>query len=215
MTTPGSSARPSEGVLPCGVELDALVAQVADGRRPEDPAHQRVCPHCRAALADLRELDDELRGLAAEPAPPPTGLGDRVMERVGVMATHGWHAVVPERDGTTRIAAWVVALVARRAALTVDGVGDVRGQATPPPAAVAAVRAEYADAGPTPAQRAGAMGIGVAGRKVVVTVQLTARPGVPLPGLAGAVRRAVVTGVRELTALDVVEVDVHVTDLAE
>lgn len=208
----------ARGALPCGADLDDLAAQVAGEHPGGDPAvqaHQRVCPHCRAALAEQAELDAALRELAAETPGTPPGLGGRVMERVGSMAVHGWHAVVPEPAGTTRIAAWVVAVVARRAAAAVDGVGDVVGRAVPPLAALVAVRAQYAGAGPTAEQRSGALGVGVAGRKVVVTVRLTARAGLPLPGLAQQVRRSVVDAVRELTGLEVVEVDVHVADLEE
>jgi len=200
--------------LACGCSLDDLLAQVADGADPADPEHQRACPHCRAALAELAELWAPVRTLEEEPPATPVGLDAKVMERVSAMATHAWHAVVPERDGVTRVAAWVVAVVARRAAQRVEGGRSVRGQAAPPAAAVAAVRAEWTT-GPTAAQRAGAMGIGVAGRRVVVTVQLTVAPGHPLPQLAEDVRRSVVAGVGELTGLDVVEVDVHVADLEE
>ena len=38
--------------LPCGADLDALVAQVADDV-PGDLAHQAGCPHCQAALAQI------------------------------------------------------------------------------------------------------------------------------------------------------------------
>lgn len=199
--------------LACGCSLDELLAQVADGTDPADPDHQRACPHCRAALAELAELWAPVRTLEEPPA-TPAGLDAKVMERVSAMATHAWHAVVPETHGVTRVAAWVVAVVARRAAQRVEGVRSVRGQAAPPPAAVAAVRAEWTG-GPTAAQRAGAMGIGVSGRRVVVTVQLTVAPGHPLPRLAEDVRRSVVAGVGALTGLDVVEVDVHVADLDE
>ncbi|MCW2583342.1 MAG: Asp23/Gls24 family envelope stress response protein, partial [Klenkia sp.] len=98
--------------LACGCSLDDLLAQVADGADPADPDHQRACPHCRAALAELAGLWAPVRELAETAPATPAGLDAKVMERVGAMATHAWHAVLPETDGVTRVAAWVVAVVA-------------------------------------------------------------------------------------------------------
>jgi hypothetical protein len=56
--------------LPCGADLGALVAQVADGV-PGDQAHQAGCPHCQAALAQLRELWSLVGRLAAERVEAP------------------------------------------------------------------------------------------------------------------------------------------------
>lgn len=42
--------------LPCGVRVDDLLAQVADGASTGDAAHQQACAHCRAALAELADL---------------------------------------------------------------------------------------------------------------------------------------------------------------
>src|SRR4029450_2101560 len=49
--------------LPCGADLDALVAQVAD-EVPGDLDHQAGCPHCQAALAQIEELWSLARQLA-------------------------------------------------------------------------------------------------------------------------------------------------------
>ncbi|SDN79309.1 Uncharacterized conserved protein YloU, alkaline shock protein (Asp23) family [Klenkia soli] len=135
---------------------------------------------------DGAELDGALRELAAEAEPVPSGLAGRVVERVDGLAGHDWHAVLVQPGGRTRVAGWVVALVARRAAAAVDGVGGATSRAS-------------AD--------------GVDG--VVVELGLTVRAGVPLPSLAEQVRRSVVGAVRELTGVEVVAVDVHVDDLVE
>lgn len=201
--------------LPCGVVFDDLLEQVADDRAPNDAAHQANCPHCRATLAELTDVWAPVRDLTESDSEPPESLTTSVMQRVVAIATHGWHAVVTEPLGVTRIAAWVVAVVARRAAERVDGVGLVRGRISPPAAAIAQVRAAFDRAQPTQGQRNQAAGIGVAGRRVVVTIDITAEPGYPLPALAGQIRRSVIEHVSALAGLDVVEVDVRVVDLED
>jgi hypothetical protein len=68
--------------LPCGADLGALVAQVADGAAPRDPAHQAGCPHCRAALAQLEELWSLAGRLARERVDVPERIDAVVMGRV-------------------------------------------------------------------------------------------------------------------------------------
>ena len=53
------------GPLPCGTELGALVAQVADGVEG-DRDHQAGCRWCQGALAELRRLWALVGELAAE-----------------------------------------------------------------------------------------------------------------------------------------------------
>lgn len=199
--------------LPCGTRFDDLLDQVADDIPPSDPEHQASCPHCRATLAELADIWAPVRAVAQEPNPPPDTLTASVMERVVAIATHGWHAVLKDTPGVTRIAAWVVAVVARRAAAGVSGVGQVRGQISPSASAIADVKAEFDFAQPTPGQRTQASGIGVAGRRVVVSITISAGAGQPLPALAEEIRTAVTRHVQALTGLDVIEVDVHVADL--
>jgi hypothetical protein len=67
--------------LPCGADLDALVAQVADGA-PGDLAHLAVCPWCQAALAELRELWSLAGRLAAERVEAPARIDAVVMGRI-------------------------------------------------------------------------------------------------------------------------------------
>jgi uncharacterized alkaline shock family protein YloU len=199
--------------VPCGARLDDLLEQVADGNPPADPAHQEACQYCREALAELAELWIPVRRLAAVDVTAPSSLTSTVMERVHAIAAHGWHAVLTEQSGVTRVAAWVVAVIARRAAAGVPGVGTVLGQVTPPAAALDQVHAEYPPDQPSRAQRAAAAGIGVAGRPVVVGIAVTAAVGTPLPALAEQIRRRVGAEVRAMTGLSVSGVDVEVTDL--
>ena len=68
--------------LPCGADLDPLVAQVADGAVPRDPGHQAGCPHCQAALAQLRELWSLAGRLARERVDAPDRIDAVVMGRI-------------------------------------------------------------------------------------------------------------------------------------
>ena len=208
--------RPSRGLpdrVPCGALLDDLLEQMADSTPPADPAHQETCQHCRAALAELADLWAPVHRLGAVDVPAPPTLTSTIMERVGAIAAHGWHAVLTGQSGVTCIAAWVVAVIARRAAAGVPGVGTVCGQVTPPAAALGPVGAEYRPDSLSRFQRDAAAGIGVAGRRVVVRIAVTAAAGIPLPALAEQIRRRVSAEVSTMTGLSVAAVDVEVTDL--
>jgi hypothetical protein len=67
--------------LPCGADLDALVAQVADGV-PGDRAHQAGCPHCQAALGQLQELWSLVDRLARERVEAPERIDLVVLARI-------------------------------------------------------------------------------------------------------------------------------------
>jgi hypothetical protein len=67
--------------LPCGADLDALVAQVADGV-PGDLAHQAGCPHCQAALARIEEMWSLAGQLAQERVEAPDRIDAVVMGRI-------------------------------------------------------------------------------------------------------------------------------------
>jgi uncharacterized alkaline shock family protein YloU len=210
---PGRQDRGLPDLVPCGALLDDLLEQVADDTLPADAAHQETCPHCRAALTELADVWAPVRRLAAENVTAPPTLTSAIMERVHAIAAHGWHAVLTGHSGVLRIAAWIVAVIARRAAASVPGVGTVHGQVTPPAAAFSPVTVGFPPAGPSRSQRAAAAGIGVAGRRVVVRIAVTAAAGLPLPALAEQIRRRVSAEVSILTGLAVAAVDVEVTDL--
>lgn len=67
--------------LTCGADLDALVAQVADGV-PGDLAHQAGCPHCQAARAQIEELWSLAGQLARERVGAPDRIDAVVMGRI-------------------------------------------------------------------------------------------------------------------------------------
>ena len=81
---PRAAARTGRGdlpPLPCGTDLDALVAQVADGVQG-DLAHQATCPHCQAALAQLSELWELVDRLARERVEAPERIDAVAMGRI-------------------------------------------------------------------------------------------------------------------------------------
>ena len=67
--------------LPCGADLDALVAQVADGS-PRDREQQARCPHCQAARAQLDELWELVDRLARERVEAPERIDLVVLGRI-------------------------------------------------------------------------------------------------------------------------------------
>lgn len=205
--------RLGEEQLPCGRQLDDLIEQVADRRPSKDASHQRRCPHCRAAVSELAQLWTPLHELADQQVSAPRTLTMTVMERVAAIAANGWHAIVRADQGVTRIAAWVVAITARRAALAVPGVLTVSGVTAPPLGGLDESGAVFRRSQPSPIQRQTAAGVGVAGRHIVVDLEVTADDRSPLPALGHAVRRSVGQVVPALTGLEVVEANVEFTDI--
>jgi uncharacterized alkaline shock family protein YloU len=194
--------------LPCGRSWDELLEQVARGDGDVLSAHQVTCPHCGAALAELAQVWAPVRVLAAEQVRAPRGLLDRVMHQVRDVARQHWHTVVPSERGSTRVAARVVATLARLAAGRVPGVRVALGRTSDPAAAHRAAAATDAHAWPGAA-------IGVAGGSTVVDLALAVRYGVGLHELAEQVRRVVVGDLRRLAGLEHVEVNVTIDDVLE
>jgi uncharacterized alkaline shock family protein YloU len=177
--------------LPCGASLDALLAQVAEQRPPRDPEHQRGCPHCRAALAELQELWAPVHELADEPVQAPADLLETVMARIRQISRNPWYAVVPGPTGGTRIAARVVGAVARLAARSVPGVEVAVGRG----------RADRAAE------------VAVAGTHVVVDLDIAVDHGAPIPEVARQVRAAVLRDLQRHAGLTTTEVNITVVDV--
>jgi uncharacterized alkaline shock family protein YloU len=195
--------------LPCGAAPADLLTQVTEGTAPRDPAHQRSCPHCRAALAEFAELWAPVRELAAEEVRAPADLLQSVMAQIRELARANWSAVLHDPAGRTRIAARVVGAVARLAAESVPHVSLAFGggrMATPEGAAADPARV----AGP---ESAAATSVGTAGSRVVVDVQIAVDHGVPIPAVADAVRERIAAHIAEQTGLVTTEVNVAVVDV--
>lgn len=68
--------------LPCGADLDPMVAQVADGAPSPDRSHQAGCAHCQAALAQLGALWSLVDRLARERVEAPERIDAVVLGRI-------------------------------------------------------------------------------------------------------------------------------------
>ncbi|WP_166509687.1 Asp23/Gls24 family envelope stress response protein [Blastococcus sp. TF02-8] len=195
--------------LPCGVGVDTLLTQVAEHAPPRDPAHQRSCPHCRAALAELADLWAPVTKLAAEDVRAPAGLLQEVMAQIRELSRNAWHAVLTDPTGQTRIAARVVGAVARLAAESVPHVSVAFGGGRPE---------TRAGQSPSLTEIAGAAGepatdVGVAGCHVIIDVQIAVDYGVPIAHVAQAVRSRIVEHLVAHTGLITREVNVIVIDV--
>ncbi len=206
------SATPTHGaLLACGIAVDDLLEQVADRLPAGDPEHQGSCVHCRAMLAELTSLWAPVHAAAAERVRAPAGLLDRVAERVHDLAANSWYAVLEGERGVTRIAAWVVAAVARLAAARVPGVAYTTSRAGNQPQP--ANRPSGRPGGRLAGRGAQAAGVGVAGRRTVIDLELVAELGPELPALADRVRAQVSRDIAAMTGLEVVEVNITIADL--
>ncbi len=198
--------------LPCGAPVDDLLAQVTEGTPARDAAHQRTCPHCRAALAEFEDLWAPVHELAAEEVRAPAGLLQAVMAQIRELSRNSWSAVLSDptgQTGQTRIAARVVGAVARLAAESVPHVTLALGGgrvATPTGAA--------ADL-PLIAGRRGeaATDVGLAGSHVVVDVQIAVDLGAPMQQVAAVVRDRIARHIAEQTGLVTTQVNVTVVDV--
>ncbi len=199
----------SDDRLPCGAPVDDLLAQVTEGTPPRDAAHQRTCPHCRAALAEFEDLWAPVRELAVEDVQAPAGLLQAVMAQIRDLSRNNWSAVLSDLAGQTRIAARVVGAVARLAAESVPHVTLALGGgrvATPSgaaadPALVAGRRGEAAT------------DVGVAGSHVVIDVQIAVDFGVPIQRVAATVRDRIARHIAEHTGLVATQVNLTVVDV--
>lgn len=195
----------AESHLRCGASYDDLLAQVADDSPARDPVHQRGCPHCRAALAELQTLWQPLNALAAEETHAPAELLATVMARVRQLPRHTWHAVIPGDRGETRVAARVVAAVARLAAEEVPAVTLAFGGGR-----TGASRSSAQIAGPAGES---ATDVGVAGTHVVVDVQVAVEMGTDIPAVGEQLRAHVGGRIAAYTGLTPAEVNVTIVDV--
>jgi hypothetical protein len=109
--------------LPCGVRLEELLAQVADGAPAEDAAHQSGCPYCQTALRRLRRAWSDVTDLASEPVNVPDRLTAQIMARVRVLAGQTADFILLGHPrGETRVSHDVVVRITQRLARTIPGV---------------------------------------------------------------------------------------------
>ena len=182
--------------LPCGADIDDLIAQVADGDAGFRTPHQTDCPHCQAALAEYHQLFAPVRELAAEPVPVPDAVLEEVLHRIRSSLPDSVYGELPGPRGTTRIAGHLVALTARTAAQQVTGVH----------VALARTARHSGDDGTDAAA-------GVTGTSTALRITIAAGWGEDLHALADRIRHAVADAVRTTTGLRPVQIDVIIDDV--
>lgn len=182
--------------LPCGADVDDLLAQVADGDAASRNPHQVGCPHCQAALAEYDEVFSSVRELASEPVPVPEAVLEEVLRRVRRSLPDSLYGVLPGPRGITRIAGHLVALTARTATERVHGVH----------VALAKTDGHPSDGGTE-------VSAGVAGLSTALRVTVAAGWGEDLQDLADRIRNAVADAVRTTTGLQPVQIDIVIDDI--
>jgi uncharacterized alkaline shock family protein YloU len=192
--------------LPCGAEVDLLLEQVADGRAASLDADQRECVHCQAALRELAALWGPVTELAAAPVPAPPGLTASVMSQIRVLVRDVWYTLQTTNLGTIRIAARIVAALARDTARMVPGVRVALGRSTNSKLAGLAEHATFQHRHPHAA-------VGVLGRTAVVDLAVAVTYGTPAHEVAREIQQHVIATLRDHIGLQAVAVNVTVDDV--
>ncbi|HEY0718234.1 MAG TPA: Asp23/Gls24 family envelope stress response protein [Streptosporangiaceae bacterium] len=196
----------NSATLPCGAEMDLLFEQVADGHAAELNDHQRDCVHCQAAFGELSVLWAPVVEQAAVPVAAPPGLTEAVMRQIRQLVRDVWYTLQTTNLGFIRIAARIVAGVARDAARTVPGVRVALGRSTHGKLAALAEQATFKHRLPHAA-------VGVLGRTAVVDLAVAVRYGDPVQEVARNIQKQVITTLRENIGLETVTVNVNVDDV--
>jgi hypothetical protein len=197
---PYGASPDAEDLLPCGRSLYAVWEDNETGADPAAdtsaaPGHRPAdCPHCTAALQELRALDDFVQRARAEEetAPPPdaTAVAARVMDLVRLELRPGRTLPLGEPEESHWIVEAAAAKTLRSAAETVPGVRAGSCRVAP---------AAGTTAGPRDPVR--------------VTIEVEAGARRALPALAEAVRTAVAGAADRAIGMRVAEVDVAVVDI--
>jgi uncharacterized alkaline shock family protein YloU len=192
--------------LPCGAEVDPLLEQVADGRADDLDAHQRDCVHCQAAIAEFAALWEPVTETAASPVPAPPGLTVSVMSQIRILVRDVWYTLQATEVGTIRIAARIVAALARDSARMVPGVRVALGRSTHSRLAALAEKASFGHTHPGAA-------VGVLGRTAVVDLAVAVTYGDSAHVVAREIQQQVIATLRDVVGLQTVVVNVTVDDI--
>lgn len=195
--------------LPCDAEIDLLLEQAADGRGADWDAHQQLCVHCQAALGEFTALWRPVAELAAAPVPAPPGLVTAVMSQVRRLVHDVRYTLEITEIGVIRIAARIVAALARDSARMIPGVQVALGRSTH--GEVAAALAEKATLGHQHPHAA----VGVLGRTAVVDLAVAIGYGTPAHEVAREIQRQVTATLREQIGLRDVAVNVTIDDVLD
>lgn len=192
--------------LACGADVDELLEQVADGRADQLTGHQQRCPHCRAALTEFTSLWAPVGELAATPLPSPADITAAVVARVRSLVKDVWYTLHVTDEGAIRVAARIVATLARDTARRVPGVQVALGRSTDGTLARLVEKATLGHRHPHAA-------VGVLGRTAVVDLALAVEFGQPVDAVARQVQRRVISALRDNVGLHDVTVNVTVDDV--
>ena len=213
MTDPG---QPAHGVrqllsgttrhLACGTDIDELLEQAADGHAGQLTGHQRHCLHCQAALQEFSHVWEPVRRLAAEHVAVPATLKAAVASQIRKLIADVWYTFHLGDSGAIRIAARVVARIAREAARNVPGVRAAFGRSTHSATAGQAEKATLRHHHPHAAA-------GVLGRTAVVDLAIAAQYGTQLDAIARQVQQRAIAELRTQTGLHDVTVNVTIDDV--
>lgn len=204
----GPVSRPLLGTatLPCGTDVDLLLEQVAVGRGADRDAHQQQCVHCLAALSEFTVLWAPVAELAAAPVPAPPGLAAAVMSQIRSLVRDVWYTLEITESGTIRIAARIVAALARDCARMIPGVRVAFGRSTQGKIAALAEKATLGHRHPHAA-------VGVLGRTAVLDLAVAVTYDDPAHEIARNIQRKVITTLRDQVGLQNVKVNVTVDDI--
>lgn len=196
----------SNGRLACGAAVDELLGQAADGRADQLTAHQQGCPHCQAALKEFAQLWAPVQRLADTPVKAPIALRAAVTAQVQKLVADVWYTLQLSDRGSLRVAARVVAAVARDTARTVPGVRVALGRSTHSKWAALVEKATFGHRHPNAA-------VGVLGRTAVVDLALAVSYGEQVDLIARRVQHDVITELRRSVGLKDVTVNITVDDV--
>lgn len=181
--------------LACGRLLSDVWARWDD--RADDP-HAATCPHCTAALNDLRALDAAVHAQPTGPEPDVSNLAARVMEVVRMELRPGRTLPLGDLDEDLWIVEAAVARELRAAAEDVPGVRAGSCRVSPP----------------TGAPRPGSPQSGARG-PVTVSLDIAVPPVPDLQGVAAEVRSRVTRAADTALGLALAQVDVTVVDILD
>jgi uncharacterized alkaline shock family protein YloU len=192
--------------LACDADVDELLEQAADGHAAQATDHQRHCLHCQAALQEFSRLWEPVRSLAAEHVTPPPTLKTAVASQIRKLIADVWYTLQLSDSGAIRIAARVVATIARDAARDVPGIRVAFGRSTHGKTAHLAEKATLRHRHPHAAA-------GVLGRTAVIDLAIAVQYGSQLDAIAREVQQRAIAELRAKTGLHDVIVNVTIDDV--
>jgi uncharacterized alkaline shock family protein YloU len=192
--------------LACGTGIDELLEQAADGHASQPTEHQRDCLHCQAALQEFSRIWEPVRHLAAEHVAVPAALKTAVASQIRKLVADVWYTLQLSDSGAIRVAARVVARIARTAARSIPGVKVAFGRSTHSKPAGLAEKATLRHRHPHAA-------VGVLGRTALVHLAIAVQYGDQLDAVAREVQQRAITELRSKAGLQDIVVNVTVDDV--